>query len=219
MRGMWKYALSTELVDRDITAGLVFKSAETRQKHTQFSDQEIAELWASLGKVPNVDLMLILVYTGLRITEFLTMECASINIVDHYMVGGIKTDAGRNRIIPIHDSILPLIHARMGGRYLVSRSNGGKYTTTGFRIGIWDGLCQRLGLNHIPHDTRYTFASLANNAGMNDVCLKIILGHSVSNASGSAFKIGGTGDVTKNVYTEKTISELVSEVNKIPVDL
>ena len=140
-------------------------------------------------------------------------------IVDHYMVGGIKTDAGRNRIIPIHDSILPLIHARMGGRYLVSRSNGGKYTTTGFRIGIWDGLCQRLGLNHIPHDTRYTFASLANNAGMNDVCLKIILGHSVSNASGSAFKIGGTGDVTKNVYTEKTISELVSEVNKIPVDL
>ena len=219
VRGMWKYALSTELVDRDITAGLVFKSAETRQKHTRFSDQEIAELWASLGKVPNVDLMLILVYTGLRITEFLTMECASINIVDHYMVGGIKTDAGRNRIIPIHDSILPLIHARMGGRYLVSRSNGGKYTTTGFRIGIWDGLCQRLGLNHIPHDTRYTFASLANNAGMNDVCLKIILGHSVSNASGSAFKIGGTGDVTKNVYTEKTISELVSEVNKIPVDL
>lgn len=217
VRGMWKYALSCELVDHDITTGLVLESTEAKQKHTRFSDEEISKLWASLGKIPNVDLVLILIYTGLRITEFLTMECSNINIVDHYMVGGVKTEAGRNRIIPIHDAILPLIHTRMGGRYLIPRSGGQKYTTNGFRIGIWDNLCKQLGMEHIPHDTRYTFAALANNAGLNDVCLKIILGHSLSNASGSAFKIGGSGDVTKNVYTEKTIPELVAEVNKIPV--
>lgn len=218
VRGMWKYALSSELVDHDITQGLIFEFAEKQQKHTRFSDAEISRLWNLLGKVPDVDLVLILIYSGLRITEFLTMECENINLSEHYMTGGIKTAAGRNRIIPIHDAILPLIQARMNGKYLVTHS-GRKYTSNGFRYGLWTDLFSQIGMDHTPHDTRYTFASLANNAGLNDVCLKIILGHSLSNASGSAFKIGGAGDVTKNIYTEKTIPELVEEVNKIPVVL
>ena len=52
---------------------------------------------------------------------------------------------------------------------------------------------------------------------MDELCLKIIIGHSIANSSGTSFKVGGTGDITKNIYTEKTLDELIAEVNKLPV--
>ena len=50
---------------------------------------------------------------------------------------------------------------------------------------------------------RHTFASLMDNAGANDVCIKLIMGHSTKN------------DTTKRTYTHKTLEELLTEVNKI----
>ena len=49
----------------------------------------------------------------------------------------------------------------------------------------------------------HTFASLMDNAGANDVCIKLIMGHSMKN------------DTTKGTYTHKTLEELLTEVNKI----
>lgn len=43
------------------------------------------------------------------------------------------------------------------------------------------------------------------------------MGHALSNKSGTAFKTGGTSDVTQDVYTEKTLEQLLEEVNKLPV--
>ena len=51
---------------------------------------------------------------------------------------------------------------------------------------------------------------------MNEICKKIIMGHSVKNKAGSKFKIGGKGDVTSEVYTEKTLQDILVEVNKLP---
>lgn len=58
-------------------------------------------------------------------------------------------------------------------------------------------------LNAYNHDGGHTFASLMDNAGANDVCIKLIMGHSMKN------------DTTKGTYTHKTLEELLTEVNKI----
>ena len=50
---------------------------------------------------------------------------------------------------------------------------------------------------------RHAFASLMDNAGANDVCIKLIMGHSMKN------------DTAKGTYTHKTLEELLAEVNKI----
>ena len=68
-------------------------------------------------------------------------------------------------------------------------------------------------MNHAPHDCRYTYAALADNCCMNEMWLKIIMGHALPNKDGTAYKTGGNQDVTQDVYTEKTIPELVAEVN------
>ena len=61
----------------------------------------------------------------------------------------------------------------------------------------------KLKMKHLPHDGRHTFASLMDSAGANDVCIKLIMGHSMKN------------DTTKGTYTHKTLEELLAQVNKI----
>lgn len=58
--------------------------------------------------------------------------------------------------------------------------------------------------DHLPHDTRHTFVTLASNYGMDRYVLKAIVGHTQSK------------DITADVYTHKTIEQYIEEVNKIP---
>ena len=135
------------------------------------------------------------------------------------MIGGMKTEAGRDRIIPLHDAIIPLVEARLNQNrpYLITNKYGNHYTRAVYHNSNWNTCMSKLGLNHAPHDCRYTFAALADNACMNETCKKLIMGHALANKEGTAFKTGGRSDVTRDVYTEKTIPELVSEVNKLPI--
>ena len=115
-----------------------------------------------------------MIYTGLRPTELLEIQTENVHLDEKYMVGGMKTEAGKDRIIPLNDKIIPLVK----NRYDPNKKS-------------------------LPHDGRHTFASLMDSAGANDVCIKLIMGHSMKN------------DTTKGTYTHKTLEELLTEVNKI----
>ena len=52
---------------------------------------------------------MVLLYTGMRIDELLSMRCENVHLKEHYMQGGEKTEAGKNRIIPILDPIYKII--------------------------------------------------------------------------------------------------------------
>lgn len=135
------------------------------------------------------------------------------------MIVGAKTEAGIDRIIPIHEAIVPLIRNRLlqNRRYLITNKYGNHYTRAVYHNSNWNTVMQRMNLEHCPHDGRYTFAALADRAGMNETCRKIIMGHALGNKTGTAWKTGGKSDVTRDVYTEKTLAELLAEVNKLPV--
>lgn len=156
-------------------------------------------------RINNVDILLIMIYTGLRPSELLNITTDNVHLEEQYMVGGMKTAAGRDRIIPIADKILPLIKNRYdpGKKYLINNKFGNHYDYKNYANSNHVTVMQRLNLKHKPHDCRHTFATLMNNAGANDVCVKLIMGHSFGN------------DITKGVYTHKTVRELLAEVNKI----
>ena len=121
------------------------------------------------------------------------------------MIGGMKTEAGTDRTIPIADKILPLIKNRYdpNRRFLVNNKYGNHYTYGSYVSANFNTVMNRLGMQHLPHDGRHTFASLMDDAGANEVCIKLIMGHSMKN------------NVTKGVYTHKTTQQLIDEVNKI----
>lgn len=53
--------------------------------------------------------MLIMAYLGLRTGELMAIGPASVNLETRCVVGGIKTEAGKNREIPIAQAVLPVM--------------------------------------------------------------------------------------------------------------
>lgn len=194
-------------------------SSSTQSIHTHFTEDEIKLLWDNLGIVNNIDIILIYIYTGVRPTELLEIKSSDVHIKEKYMIGGIKTEAGKNRVIPLHNKIVPLVENRLkdNREYLITNKYGKQYTRAVYTNSNWNTVTNKLGLVHSPHDTRYTFAYLSDKFNLNSVATKIIMGHSIANADRTAFKSGDKFDVTKGTYTEKTINDLLTEINKISV--
>lgn len=157
-------------------------------KRRVFTRQQINKLWAI--DVSYSRMILILLYTGLRIGELLNLRRQDINRRSSYLiVRHAKTKAGEGRIIPLHHRITPLIEQvyNAADNYLFPIS----YTS--FRKHFHE-IMKQLNCKHTIHDTRHTFASLLDAvAPPND--LRSLLGHK-------------QGDITTRVYTHKTIREL-----------
>lgn len=92
------------------------------------------------------------------------------------MIGGKKTDAGKDRVIPIAKKILPLIKARYNkkNKFLITE-NGKPINYSHFREFIWLPLMKRLGMEHRIHDTKHTTATALSNAYVDDLTRKYIL--------------------------------------------
>ena len=207
LKAMYQYAKLNEYIDRDLTEGLVYEwTNSTEQIHDRYSDEEIKTLWSKLYEINNVDIILIMIYTGLRPTELLEIQTENVHLDEKYMVGGMKTEAGKDRIIPLNDKIIPLVKNRYDAnkKYLINNKFGNHYTYGTYMNGNFNTCMGKLKMKHLPHDGRHTFASLMDSAGANDVCIKLIMGHSMKN------------DTTKGTYTHKTLEELLAEVNNHP---
>lgn len=153
-----------------------------------FTRQQINKLWSI--DTPYSHMILILLYTGLRVGELLNLRKQDIYMRSSYLiVRHAKTKAGEGRIIPLHHRIMPLIEQiyRDADEYLFTVS----YTT--FRKHF-QNIMKQLNCKHTIHDTRHTFASLLDSVAPPNA-LRSLLGHK-------------QGDITTRVYTHKTIREL-----------
>lgn len=149
---------------------------------------------------PYADVILILIYTGWRIGELLAMDCSDVDTIEWTMKGGAKTEAGKNRVVPVHDSIKLYIQKRLAGR------ETGKFllelSYPKFNVAFKE-VCARLGTPHTIHDTRHTFATRADNFGMNKVCIQRLMGHA-------------SRDITDKVYTHKDLQQLRKAIELLP---
>jgi integrase len=84
-------------------------------------------------KVEWVDMILIVIYTGARISEMLKLTRFNIDLENQIITGGIKTDAGKNRSIPIHPKISKYTKAwyDKNGETLICREDGKKLNKAG----------------------------------------------------------------------------------------
>lgn len=205
LHAMYNYAIMNKYVFDDVTKFLVYEWDEPKKNiHKAFSKEELSILWDNLYKVENIDLLLIYIYTGVRPTELLAILTKNVYLEERYFIGGIKTESGINRTIPIADKIFPLVKKFYdpSREYLITH-DGSPIQYNEYYYRIFTPIMNKFSFNHLPHDTRHTFASMMDSAGANIVCTKLIMGHSMH------------GDVTKSIYTHKTVEELLFEVNKI----
>jgi integrase len=141
-------------------------------------------------------------YTGLRFTELTELKKSDYNRENQTIKGGIKTDAGRGRIVPVHP-ILQEFFGELADKnepYLFG--GGGKPLRESELRDGWNGVMDALGLNHTPHECRHTFETRMRLAGADEVTLDKIIGHK-------------SGHVGRDVYTHFDADVLHREIAKL----
>lgn len=217
---MLDYALEYELVDRNysrtfnLTEETVKEIQTVKKEHLPFTDEEMELLWAHVDDKRLVDVMLIQCYSGWRPQELGLLELENVDLENWTFQGGIKTDAGMNRIVPIHSRIRYLVERRyqeavdLGSKFLFNCTDGrsGKPTTlsyTRYQKGfsmVRDEL--KLNPEHRPHDGRKHFVTIAKKSGVDEYAIKYMVGHKIS-------------DITEKVYTQREFEWLKKEIEKI----
>ena len=166
--------------------------------HSVFSDDELKELWDNQSD-PISRAILIQCYTGFRPDELCKLRKADVNFELGYVVGGNKTDAGKNRMVPIVKKIKEIVEEAMKNEteYVIAT----EYNKPLKYENYYAELKKRYP-NHKPHDPRKTFVTLAKKAGVNEYAIKRIVGHAIE-------------DITENIYTERDIKWLCEEASKL----
>lgn len=199
LNNLYKYAMKHEIVDKNM-AELITVERQVFKQRNPFTLKEIGKIKSFKHEL--IDTVLILLYTGMRISELLEIKTENVHLDKKYMIGGKKTKAGTNRIIPIHDEIFDSIEKRYneGHKFLITKK-GKPIVYRRYLDTFWDRFANTLDIKHTPHDTRHTMISFSNMNGMDQTALKKIVGHSAK-------------DVTDH-YTHLDIDYLLLEMNKL----
>ena len=218
---MLDYALEYELVDRNYSRSFnlsdeVIKEVTTvKQGHIPFTDDEINLLWENVNHKRYIDVILIQCYSGWRPQELGLIELENVDLENWTFKGGVKTDSGIDRIVPIHSKIRPFVLQKyeeaksIGSKYLLNhldsdqKKRSNKLTYNRYKHGF-DKIKNELNLNpeHRPHDGRKHFVTVAKKAGVDEYAIKYIVGHKVT-------------DITEKIYTERELIWLKDEIEKI----
>lgn len=99
---MYSYALENDIASKDYSDFVDIGKNTTKTTRRPFSADEISILFDNVHRMDFIDTILIMIYSGMRIGELLEIRNANIDLENRTMVGGSKTEAGKNRIIPIN---------------------------------------------------------------------------------------------------------------------
>lgn len=194
---MSEWAIREELITTNFAS---FIRVPEKIKKEIFSDGDIEKLEKDGSETAKIILMLI--YTSMRIGELFFLPLKDCH--ENYVVGGEKTETGRNRVIPIRPEGRPYF------RYFLENANGplllsgyvGQHTPDNFRKRDYYPLLEKLNIERkTPHATRHTYASWARKDGMPPEVLQKILGHA-------------DYTTTANIYVHTEISELIQAVER-----
>lgn len=212
-----KCAMQNDIMDKNYAEFLKLPKEEKKEKNI-FTDSELKTLWEHTDD-KRVQIILFMIYTGFRIGEIVKIQKSDVHIEEGYIIGGSKTEAGKNRIVPLPP--MPEIKEFIA-QWLKESNNdfliGG--TANNFReYSFYPALCE---LNMIdppvynnksrkkefknprltPHCTRHTFATLSVNAGFSPENLQKIIGHA-------------NFETTADIYVHQDLDALKSDMVKL----
>lgn len=203
IKALYSYSMERDIVGKDYSKYLDIPSVGAKRPRDALNDAQVAKL-AELAEngVPWADTALMLCYTGFRVSEFLQLTRFSYHPEQGgYLQGGLKTDAGKDRIVPVHPKIKPYLLRWLakGGDTIICSKKGKQIPSAQYREYFHE-LAVRIGApDATPHWCRHTFATRLHSAGVDVLATKWLLGHSTKS------------DITAH-YTHETILDLKSAI-------
>lgn len=194
----YKYGIPRHVVPENLNLAPFLKVDGDPAAHREaFSDKQIEAIKKACGIVPQAEIVLIMIYLGFRPSEFLALKKADVDLDNRYVIGGAKTEAGKQRIVTISPTIFDAVARLCSGEgYLCSRDEKGlvAWKLRDFSemlfypvldaIGIDNPMVEIAGgkLRHkyTPHTCRHTFATLLKRVSGSDKDKQELIGHASS---------------------------------------
>ena len=177
---VFRLAMQLDIVDRNY-AEYVYIPKEDKDERLAFSLEQVQTMWDNVDEVPELKYVLLLCYTGMRLSEMLGAMTEAYSAEEGWFITGVKTKAGKNRVITISPKIRPFFEDWGRGKHLFTDMSAKR-----FRRNIFYPALQALGMdeldeegNHIytPHCCRHTFATLMKNVDAPATDKQKLIGH------------------------------------------
>lgn len=171
---LYKIAVRKEIVSYNKTEYIDLPDPPT-PKLECWTRNEIAAMWSDYAAHPVTGYVLIMCYAGLRYGELATIQLDNIHLEEDYMIGGIKTEAGINREIPIAAKVKPIV-----SRFIAEgrRKKLLEMNEDNFYREYWC-MVDRTGIRALPPQTcRHYYFSSMTAAGVQGGVIAKTGGHS-----------------------------------------
>ena len=147
---------------------------ETKPIKRAFTEDEIKKMEKLYAEKKDLaaGAALIMIYTGMRWGEISTVDPKNIHLDDGYLIGGIKTEAGKHGEIILIGRIKPIVQDLM-----IPSNRIGKLSSEGFRKA-YNAMQDKLGIErHTVHECRHTTATMLAKAGVQPAIIADIMRH------------------------------------------
>lgn len=201
---LFKYAIENDILNKNYADFIRLPKSEKIEKD-RFTDIEIKKLTDAAPKNKWIGTVLIMIYTGMRISEMLGLTKFNVDIDNGIITGGVKTEAGKNRIIPINPKIMKYVRYwyAKDGQALICDEKGKILSAKKYREKFYYPALEAAKVRELnPHACRHTFGSLMAAAGVDTVHIQKLIGHA-------------DYATTANIYTHLEIETLREAISKI----
>lgn len=174
---LYKYAYSKDIVDKNYATAL-YTGKDKKGKRPAFTKAEIEKIREAVWVEPYADYVYFMIYTGFRPAEL--FELTKDSYRDGFLIGGAKTDAGIDRLMPVSPKIKPILDKQLMNPsiYIFPRKNGKKMSASYFRESCFYPLMNKLGIeNRCPYSSRHSFANLMKKGKGSDTDKSALMGH------------------------------------------
>lgn len=218
---LFDYAVMHEIISKDkhIVEYVNIGKSEKSNKHYRFTDSEIETIWSWATDNEYVQVILMLIYSGVRPGELFNLKKTNVNLDEKFFYIERGKTANAARKVPIHNRTLTFFQHWMNkpSEYLITQLNGkefrfatnhGQYTESYWRPILLDmGILNYTNNSgetkeHMPDDTRHTFTTMWKEKRLDEAMRRKIQGHSGK----------GIGEI---VYTHYELEKLREELNKL----
>ena len=200
---LYNYAIGNDIVDKDYSKHVKYdkyKRAYHKKNKRIYKEEEIKVIWDNNTELIS-KILLILLYTGLRISELLELKTSDVDLDNRFIsITTSKTENGK-RMVPIPDCIFTIMKSQYNENKTYFLYDGGyKYSYEHIR-GLFKDFNKANNMNHILHECRHTYTSRLRVRGVDSTFTKKLTGHSC-------------GNVDEDIYTHVSINDLCTIVNE-----
>jgi integrase len=223
---LYQTAIGWRVVEANLASVLTIEGKETEEREI-FNDDQILRILRQLDD-PTGEMVIALMACGARLFELIQFKHEDYHRTADgaYVIGGCKTEKGRNRVMPILAFGIPAFDRAyensVAGQPLFSNRHGNKWNENNWRNRRFYPFLEALGIQENPYDdngkrkpefagrlatytpytTRHTYASLCDRAGVDKELLKRAVGHTEPSKT------------LDEIYLHPSIKQMLTEFRK-----